>query len=163
MGGKRIPDVALRAREVEVARLTARKVPQALIASTLAISERQVRYDLVSFREQIAAAGSAHKVISEIYEELFRVGWQDHDKAPENDAKGARARASLLRVLVEIADRMAALSGIDLKDMVPTGGGDTYVLGDATFDQRRLEVSPDFARKVAASRDGADGNGPGGG
>ena len=37
--------------------------------------------------------------------------------------------------------------------------GDTYVLGDATFDNRRLEVSDELAGKIAAARDG-DGHSP---
>ncbi len=59
-----------------------------------------------------------------------------------------------------IADRMAALSGIDLKNRLPGAEGDSYVLGDATFDQRRLEVSDELAAKIAASR--TDGDGAGG-
>ena len=155
MGGQRIPEVAVRAREVEVACLTARQVPQTLIASTHSISERRVRYDLQHFRERVSEAAGAHKVINEVYEELFRVGWQDHDKVPEGDDK----RAAFLRVLLDIADRMAALSGIDLKNLVPTAGGDTYVLGDATFDQRRLEVSPELRAKLDAAA--GDGRHPG--
>ena len=55
---------------------------------------------------------------------------------------------------------MAALSGIDLKNRLPGAEGDSYVLGDATFDQRRLEVSDELAAKIAASR--TDGDGAGG-
>ena len=152
MGRKKAPAAAVRAREVEVARLSARRLPQTLIAQTLAISERQVRYDLQHFRERIEEAAGANKAIAEVYEELFRVGWQDHDKASEGDPKAPRA--AFLRVLLNIADRMAALSGIDLKNRLPGAEGDTYVLGEATFDQRRLEVSDELAHKIAAARDG---------
>ncbi len=152
MAGKRAPAAAVRAREVEVARLTARKVPQVLIASTLSITDRQVRYDLQHFRQRIEEAAGAHKAIAEVYEELFRVGWQDHDAAPAGHDKAPRA--AFLRVLLDIADRMAALSGIDLKNRLPGAEGDTWVLGDATFDQRRLEVTDEFAHKIAAACDG---------
>ena len=155
MGRKKAPAAAVRAREVEVARLSARRLPQTLIAQTLAISERQVRYDLQHFRERIEEAAGAHKMIAEVYDELFRAGWQDHDKAPDGDVQ----RAAFLRVLLNIADRMAALSGVDLKNRLPGAEGDTYVLGEATFDQRRLEVSDELAGKIAAARDG-DGHSP---
>ncbi len=35
----------------------------------------------------------------------------------------------------------------------------TAVLGDAIFDQRRLEVSPEIANRIAAAGDGHDGRG----
>jgi hypothetical protein len=177
MTNPRTPDVAVRAREVEVARLTARKVPQAMIVSTLGISERQVRYDLANFRKRIAEAAGANKMLMEVYEELFRTAWQDHDKVPETGVKTitttskdgttqvsqtvrpSTARAAYLRVMVEIADRLAALSGIDLKNLVPAAGGDTYVLGDATFDQRRLEVSDELANKIRRAGDGHNAGG----
>ena len=122
-----------------------------LIASALSITDRQVRYDLQHFRQRIEEAAGAHKAIADVYEELFRVGWQDHDAAPVGHDKAPRA--IFLRVLLDIADRMAALSGIDLKNRLPGAEGATWVLGDASFDQRRLEVSPELAGKIAAARD----------
>ena len=123
-----------------------------LIATTLSITDRQVRYDLQHFRQRIEEAAGAHKAIADVYDELFRVGWQDHDAAPAGHDKAPRA--AFLRVLLDIADRMAALSGIDLKNRLPGAECDTYVLGDATFDQRRLEVSHELAAKIAESGEG---------
>ena len=98
----------VRVRELETVRLRARGLPTPLIAKQTGVTERQVRRDLQRYREH-EGEGLAPAIL-EVFEELFRVAWQDHDQAKKDADKVAA-----LKALTDIADRLAFLAGINFR------------------------------------------------
>jgi hypothetical protein len=122
-------EVDERIEQVGSRRARGESVPE--IARRFNVSERQIRYDSREYlRRRRADRGGNNLQGEQIltqYEEVLRAAWRDYERlgkgATSVDPKVARARSEVLRIIVNVIDRTAALSGLpqEAHGAVPVG------------------------------------------
>jgi hypothetical protein len=122
-------DVDERIEQVGSRRARGESVPE--IARRFNVSERQIRYDSQEYlRRRRADRGrdslQGEQILAQ-YEAVLRAAWHDYERlgkaATSVDPKVARARSEVLRIIVNIIDRTAAISGLpqEAHGAVPVG------------------------------------------
>ena len=111
-------DVDARIEQVGSRRARGESVPE--IARRFNVSERQIRYDSQEYLRRLRADRGGDSLQREQilaqYEAVLRAAWRDYERlgkgATSVDPKVARAKSEVLRIIVNVIDRTAALSGL---------------------------------------------------